>query len=75
MLAHLLLAAPAPLGIALLNERTGVILPTNAHLRAVESPLAVKNVRAIELDLRRVDIPDHVLVHLRVVVHQRHCVR
>lgn len=72
MRANLLLGTPSSLGVALFHHRTRVVLPANADLCAVFSILAVEHVAAVELNLRGINVLNHILLDLCVVVHHRH---
>ena len=71
MLADLLLGASSPLCITLLYQRASIILPTETDLSTIFPVFAVEYIRAVELHLSGVDILDHILFDLGVVV--QHC--
>ena len=68
MLAYLLLRAPSSLGIALFDQRTGIILPAKTHLSTVWPALAVEHICAVELHLGGINVLDHILFDLGVII-------
>ena len=68
VVAHGLLLALAMLLIALLYLTASGVLCTHRNLGTVDSVLAVENIGAVHVDFSCVDVLDHVLLNLSVVV-------
>ena len=66
--AHFLLSAVATSLVTFFNLGACVIFLANRHLCAVNSVLAVENVRAIKVNLRRIDVLDHIASKLRKII-------
>ena len=68
VLADLLLRTSTSFGITLFNQRTSIILSTQTDLSTVCTILAIEDICAVKLYLGWVNILDHVLLDLRVIV-------
>jgi len=63
-----LLSAVATSLVTFFNLGACVIFLANRHLCAVNSVLAVEYVRTIEVNLRRIDVLDHIASKLREII-------